>query len=243
MKTLIMSEHAHRKLRAYIDQCEYEISGIGKLEVTPKGFYLVDVTILKQKVTGATTDIDIDALGAFAYELTKNGDDLKYWRCWFHSHANMSAFFSGTDTDTIAKSTDHDYMVSLVGNHAGEWRARYDNFVPIHATAELSVQVEHLLNKELQELCANQIKELVTNHESEWEKYEKYTPKAGYSLPMLEKQLAGQERKRLRKLLRKAGHQALTDEEAIELSLYHDMGDNSLSLMEADYPLQSRLLE
>lgn len=139
MAELEISAHANQKLRAYIDGCKTEISGLGKIKETENGFQLVDVEILKQTVTGATTELDEDALGAFAFELHEQEEDLREWVCWWHSHANMKAFFSGTDIATIKETTEQKYLVSLVGNHAGDWKARLDIYEPAHATAELDV--------------------------------------------------------------------------------------------------------
>jgi hypothetical protein len=160
MSKLYISETANAKLRAFIDTCEYEISGLGKVEELGGNFELVDVVILEQDVTGVKTDMRDNALGKFAFDLQKKGDDISKWNCWWHSHVNMSAYFSGTDTDTIESSNEQRYMVSLVGNKKKEWQARLDIYEPAHATAELDVEVAEPLNEEQSEKLEKQVKEL-----------------------------------------------------------------------------------
>jgi len=161
-KTLLLSNLAHQKIRGFIDNCKEEISGMGKIEVTHRGFLVTDINILKQTVTGATTKLDDDALGKFCYELTKAKDDIKKWSLWWHSHAGMSTFFSDTDKETIMRHNSMDFLVSLVGNHRDEWDARFDSFRPHHATNDLYIEVESLLDQDILDVCKQQIKELVT---------------------------------------------------------------------------------
>ena len=161
MKKLIIQQEAYQKLRAYIDNCPSEISGLGKIEIVPNGFLVTDIMILKQTVTNMTTKLDDNALGKWCYELTKAGDDVAKWCLWWHSHVDMGAYFSGTDVETIEESTDMPHLISLVGNLAGEWEARLDIFKPHHATNNLKVMVENLIDKKITESCMSQIKELV----------------------------------------------------------------------------------
>ena len=152
MNKLTLSTLAYQKLRAYIENCSEEISGLGKIKETAEGFELVDVKIFKQTVTGSTTNIDSDALGKFAYELQKSGEDMKTWVCWWHSHARMSAFFSTTDVSTIEQTNEQSYLISLVGNHSNEWEARLDIYKPHHATNELDVEIVEPITEQQKEV-------------------------------------------------------------------------------------------
>jgi hypothetical protein len=151
-------------MRNYVSLCELEISGFGKLEikeVSGERFMIItDFEIFEQEVTAAHSTIDEDALGKFLYEKTVSGDVSK-WKVWWHSHAAMEAFFSGTDTGTIDKSTDFPYLVSLVSNHKGAIVARLDIYDPVRHTEELEVVILPEENAELKEICQKEIEEKV----------------------------------------------------------------------------------
>lgn len=166
MTKLYLTQHARQKLRYYVEQCKEEISGFGKLEVSVvegvRYFIMTDLVIFTQVCTGAHSMIDDDALGKFLYEKTKAGEDLTKWKIWWHSHATMTAFFSGTDTGTIEKSTEFPYLISLVTNHAGDIKCRLDVFDPIRYHEDLQVETLPEENEELKLLCAKEIEQKVT---------------------------------------------------------------------------------
>lgn len=118
-----------QKLKYYVGATKLEISGIGKSEIINGDIYLRDVIIFKQKCTGASTDLDEQDMARVQYQMTKAGDDLKNWNVWWHSHANMGVFWSGTDTTTINEHANNgSFLVSLVTNHKGEFKTRVDTF-------------------------------------------------------------------------------------------------------------------
>lgn len=170
MTKLYLTPYASKKLRYYVDQCPEEISGFGKVEVMRHEGepYLVvtDLLILEQECSGAHSTMDEDSIGKLLYELTKNGEDLSVWRLWWHSHADMRAFFSGTDTSTIDSSREFTYLVSLVTNHAGDYVARIDFFDPLRLEEELEVEILPEVDEELKALCKKEIEEKVSLSES-----------------------------------------------------------------------------
>ena len=235
MNQLQITTHAQQKLRAYIDNCETEISGFGKIEIVTGGFLITDVKIFKQVVSSAHTDIDSDALGAFLYDITKAGDEVEKWTLWWHSHASMKAFFSVTDDDTIKGSSEMPYLVSLVGNHDGEWEARYDTYKPVHATSELEVVLLSEFNKEITQSCVKEIKELVSEtflYQSPYQSksYEGYqdVKESQIYLPYNDKRK--RPNKRQRELIQKAeeGEYMLTEQEKLEIQPFYDTLDNDL---------------
>jgi|GEM_PF-4574476 len=135
MKVLITDE-AYLKLQAYIDLCEYEISGMGKVKIVDENTVLVeDVRLWKQKVTGTTSDLDQDTEPLFINELLASGENPNDWKLWWHSHADMNVFWSPTDIGTIkeimkvgvdGKRSGLDFLLSIVGNKKAEFRARID---------------------------------------------------------------------------------------------------------------------
>lgn len=205
MTKLYLTSYARQKLRYFVDLCEDEISGFGKLEVKVENGerYLIvtDFIIIKQVCSGAHSTMDEESMGKFLYEITKSGEDLSKWKVWWHSHAKMTAFFSGTDTGTIDKSTEFPYLVSLVSNHNGDIIARLDIFDPLrhHETLEVVVLSEE--NEELKALCQKEIDEKVSKSP------ERTYPQMGYhSGKSYHQELAPMEgSKRFRKLKKKIG--------------------------------------
>ena len=227
MKTITLTNEVNQKLRAYIDNCEDEISGLGKIEVTEHGFLVTDVKILKQTVTGNTTDLDDDAIGKFSYELTKEKDEIEKWSLWWHSHADMKVFFSTTDTDTIEQSTDTPFLVSLVGNHANEWKARFDVFKPHHCTNELEVIIETIIDTSIIKNCIKEIKKLVKREQIKYTGFQSRANLGKQShlpyddddldfgfFPDSKEKLSAREEF----LVEKAHHSDLTDKEAMEIA-------------------------
>ena len=88
---------------------------------------ITDPVILKQTVSSSKCDLDEEKLTEYyanaAYEY---GDwipnDLIF--VWFHSHGSMGAFWSGTDDNTIEKSSKTGNSISLVVNIKGEYKLR-----------------------------------------------------------------------------------------------------------------------
>lgn len=166
MRELYFTKKAYLKLKYYVTQCEDEISGLGKVETEliegRRIFLVTDLEIFNQEVTAAHSTIDDDALAKFQYEIMAKGEEPGDYKLWWHSHAAMDTFFSTTDTGTIDKSTEFEYLISLVTNHEMEFSARIDVFDPIRAHEELKVVVLEEENAELKELCKKEIENKVT---------------------------------------------------------------------------------
>ena len=128
---VIFTPYAHTLLREYVDQCAYEISGIGKVERDEdRNLIVTDLLVLPQVVTGTTTDIEASELAKLQVELVKRGEDMGAWYLWWHSHVNMDVFWSGRDQNTIDESTDYKRLLSVVTNKRDEYRARIDIYEP-----------------------------------------------------------------------------------------------------------------
>jgi hypothetical protein len=145
---LIIPAPIERKLHAYVKAVDGEIAGMGEIEVRDDGnLWVVDVAIYDQEVTGGTADLSSEALAHFQTDLIKNGKSPKNWYLWWHSHANMGAFFSTTDTGTIETSTEFDHVVSLVVNKRRERKARLDTHTPFRITVlDLPIEVPAEVN-------------------------------------------------------------------------------------------------
>jgi hypothetical protein len=126
MDIFILPE-AKRKLDLYIENHDKEISGLMRAQCVEKVFTITDVILLKQEVTGATTDLDDDDLT----RIIENDPHPETLKGWWHSHVNMGVTFSKTDTDTM-EGQGGDWSISIVGNKRGQYTTRLNIYWPIY---------------------------------------------------------------------------------------------------------------
>lgn len=119
---ILLSELAHKKIMYWVNKCDKEVSGFGLVEYdqTKKCFYVTDAFLIEQEVTSSTTDIDEKGFAKLLYQTAKNKGDLNFW---WHSHVNMSVFWSGTDMDTIKKLGSNGWIAASVFNKKDEVRS------------------------------------------------------------------------------------------------------------------------
>lgn len=135
---IIFPIKVYQKFRSYIENCDEEISGLGKISKKDDIITIEDVKIFPQTTSRAETTMDKKALGKFYDEIVQKGEQLLDWKLWWHSHAKMDTFFSSTDIETIADFDndlkDDNWMLSIVSNHAADLLARLDIYQPIRCT-------------------------------------------------------------------------------------------------------------
>lgn len=168
-----MTNEAYLKMRYFVEECDTEISGFGKVrqvnikrfvsinrnhnrfsfgfhpdnrptefeEVEEKGLEIYDIEILPQEVSGTHATIDEEVLAKFLTQKMRRGEKVEDYKVWWHSHVNMAAFFSGTDTGTIEKSTEFPYLISIVTNKPGDMLARFDVFKPQTFSADIKIVI------------------------------------------------------------------------------------------------------
>ena len=127
--------------------------------------------IMKQEVSGGTCDLDKSELAAYYSKM-----EVKYKKhnmrfCWWHSHANMSAFWSGTDTSTIDEYKDGDLSFALVVNIKEEYKCRVSLWKPfvLHQDVELNILNEK--TPKIPKRIAREVAELCSKHTSVLTKY------------------------------------------------------------------------
>jgi len=161
LPTIYIDFMAKNKLDLYIGCCDEEISGLGKVEKVNGKFFIKDIILLPQEVTSSSTDLDEKALDEFTLEMIEKGESLLNYKLWWHSHVNMSTFWSGTDTGTIEKFRNG-WFLSIVGNKSGSYKTRLDLFDPFRYhfdDLDLSVIVPPI--PEMKEMIEAEIKEKV----------------------------------------------------------------------------------
>lgn len=144
------------------DKWGTEIGGMAvTIEDKDGDWWIKEPVILKQEVSGGSCDLDKAELAKYygKMELKYRNHNMRF--CWWHSHANMNAFWSGTDTSTIDEYKDGDLSFALVVNIKGEYKCRISVWKPIemHEDVELNVQqddaikIPKRISNEVEELC------------------------------------------------------------------------------------------
>ena len=147
--------------QASYDELKSEIGGFMVALKDKDGDYILSETeILQQEVTGGTTEMEKAAVADYYVKACmKHGKDIRF--VWWHSHANMGAFWSGTDTATMKEYESGDWSAFLVVNIKGEYKFRVCVWNPIsaHEDTELTIlngktrTVPKTIIKEVKELC------------------------------------------------------------------------------------------
>lgn len=145
------------KMKLYIEECPTEISGLGRAFQKDRYIVVTDIIILKQKCTSTESEMDDAAIAEFVSKC----EDPENWRVFWHSHANMGVFWSGTDENTISKFGMDGWLISIVGNKRGEFLTRMDLYsLGITADCRLLSFAPEL--SEAREEVKKEIKELVS---------------------------------------------------------------------------------
>lgn len=163
LPTIYMDALSFNKMKVYIETATGEISGLGFVRNVGIDFYVHDLILLDQSCTYATTDLDEQAVSDFFLECIENGVDVSELKLWWHSHAHMGTFWSGTDEDTISKLSD-EWMLSIVANKSGDILGRLDIYKPLRVTFnELPVKIYYPIDEELREELKEEVHEKVKN--------------------------------------------------------------------------------
>jgi len=171
---LRISTLAYEKVMHWVRECELEVGGYGKViyHKDSDTFEVTDAYLLDQVVTAASTVIDEGALGRLMYETHALPGELKWW---WHSHVNMSTFWSGTDKDTIRELGEQDWCTATVFNKKAEHRSALC-FVTEHPVLgkqsttldELPTTIGSMVSSELKAALTAELKQKV--------KESRYTP-------------------------------------------------------------------
>lgn len=166
-RILWITPEAKRKLDLYIQECDFEISGLGTIEVLPdnEGVLITDVAIFEQEGTHGETTLDVEGRNQFMLDLLEadEGANLEAWKLWWHSHVDGGTFWSGTDTDTAEnKNRNSSFSVSVVGNRRGEYLGRIDIFTPVQTVVDdLELNVYDPVSEAERKAVQKEIKEKV----------------------------------------------------------------------------------
>jgi hypothetical protein len=116
---VVIEQMVKEKIMHWVNASEYEVSGLGKVVVDGDIIRVIDAILLPQKNTRTATDIEPQDVGKAMFLLKDTPGELRFW---WHSHVNMSVFWSGTDMDTIRSLAAPGWFVNTVFNKKWETR-------------------------------------------------------------------------------------------------------------------------
>lgn len=115
---VVIPRNVYTKMMYWVSKAGYsECSGLGKTVFEDGKIKVVDAWMVKQRNTSGTTDMDEDAIGTLLYEKRETPGIMNFW---WHSHANMGVFWSGTDRDQINKIASNGSCLAIVFNNKKE---------------------------------------------------------------------------------------------------------------------------
>jgi hypothetical protein len=159
---IILENEVWRKVMYWVNKSQYEVSGLGIVKTEANGvFRVVDTMLLPQKNGSTHTDIEPEDVNRALFALRDSDGDLKWW---WHSHVNMSVFWSGTDMDTIKKLGQGGWFANTVFNKKRETRSA------LYANGENSPWQSPLFLDELATEVAEFRDEKTTEWDAEYDK-------------------------------------------------------------------------
>jgi hypothetical protein len=166
---LVIDELVYEKVMHWVNKSNYEVSGLGKvvLDKETNVIRVVDAILLPQENTTTHTDIDPAAVGKAMFLLKDAPGDLRWW---WHSHANMSVFWSGTDMTTMKDLGMGGWFTATVFNQSNEMKSAFVQSSPVRLIADdISCAVDKRIDP-------------FAEHRNEWDKsYEENVKNKTYS--------------------------------------------------------------
>ena len=175
---ILLPVHVYHKMLGYALASEGEISGFGKVRKAEKNgttnFQVTEVRIFRQIVDPVHTRLHQEHLAKFIVELANEDEDPSKWNCWWHSHNDFGAGFSGEDETTINGDgrkkrglCANSSLISVCINKMGDLAGRYD-MGGKNVDDDVPVIVEQLISPGLLKNCREEVKKKV--------EYEKVKP-------------------------------------------------------------------
>lgn len=153
---ILFTRKAHDKINYWVQKSEVEISGFGlvKYDKPSLTFIVTDAFLLEQTCGAAHTDIEAQSLSKLMFK-TKDAENQRL-KLWWHSHVNMSAFWSGTDIATIKELGGQGWITATVFNKKGEnksavcWKTESEIGSSLSINDDVKTEIENTITPELQ---------------------------------------------------------------------------------------------
>lgn len=160
---IYITAHAKRKLDLYLQCASGEISGLGSVMRSGDDFLIYDIHLFSQACSPTATDLKTDDIHQMLYQAVVDGLDPSVLKLWWHSHVNMSCFWSKTDEDTALQLAKGGWFLSIVGVKRGEYLCRLDIDQPVPITLdELELKVYYPVDDSLRAEIEKEVRAKVT---------------------------------------------------------------------------------
>ena len=147
--------------RAAYDEHKCEIGGMSICYQDKEGDWIVtDPVILKQEIAGSTCDLDQEALADYYCNAQKKHGKKNFRFCWWHSHHNMSVFWSPTDLKGIEEYSDGDMSFALVVNLKRENKFRVSLWKPVAMYLDTELELLGQGEKDVPKKIVDEVNEL-----------------------------------------------------------------------------------
>jgi len=159
--------YIHEKYwRKLLDYCnaaynefKSEITGYMILSKDKEGDWeMKDPIILKQEVSSGSCEIDREASASYFVDaFNKYGENVRF--VWWHTHGNMGAFWSSTDTQNMEDQCNNGWAASLVINIRGEYKFRVNFHDPIKAHSDIDITIVEKKAKKISKKIVDEVKD------------------------------------------------------------------------------------
>jgi hypothetical protein len=107
-----------------VNTCKAEVGWLGSVKKENDRYLVDDIFLLKQNVTGTTTELDEEAMHDFFNELImKDPEKYSSIRMWGHSHVQMAVFASNQDDETFKEYYQEcPFFIRLIANQKEEMK-------------------------------------------------------------------------------------------------------------------------
>lgn len=159
---IFIEASAKQKMDYLIQGCELEISGLGEVERIGNDFLICNIHLFEQEVSHSETNLSTRDVGSYIYRLIKEGADPSNLKFWWHSHAYGRLFWSFKDMKVI-DGFQNCWMISYVGNHAGDYKLRLDIYGEVRLALnnlrlKLYMPEDNILRQNLREEIRQKVK-------------------------------------------------------------------------------------
>lgn len=120
-KVHIFRSDWHGRILGLAKACEIECQGfLFVMKTQENEILLFNPLVLPQHNTGAHTRLDSGVLHEWVAQ-PGNAEREPRMLCWWHSHVDMPAHFSGEDVETMLAYANGTYFLALVVNRSGQY--------------------------------------------------------------------------------------------------------------------------
>lgn len=170
---IIIPANIRNKIQFIVDNCPLEVSGLGTVvfDKAENAYRVTDVMLLDQEVGAAHTDIDDEAVAKACYDMREAEGELAFW---WHSHVNMSTFWSSTDHKTMEEIGKNGLCVAVVFNKKEEMRGAIvmtPQGYPSYKIDDVEIDVQHEYDFDTEKLLEEMKAKI---------REKKYTPHTSY---------------------------------------------------------------